>query len=93
MITVRVGLASDQRLSAPGTLPQSAFSTEVRAGMNHPYGHYGTSLAVEITQYIERDDNTSIQETPISPTDLSVLKPPSVTFSSAPSVAMSQLEP
>ena len=87
MITVRVGLASDQRLSAPGTLHQSAFSTEVRAGM-HPYGHpLAQSLAVEITQYIERDDG-SIQETPISP---NTVKPESITFSSVPSVAISQL--
>ena len=86
MITVRVGLASDQRLSAPGTIHQSAFSTEVRAGVNYPYGH---SLAIEITQYIEQD-NESIQETPITPT---VVKPASVTFSSAPSVAISQLDP
>ncbi|KIP01643.1 hypothetical protein PHLGIDRAFT_131166 [Phlebiopsis gigantea 11061_1 CR5-6] len=91
MITVRVGLASDQRLSAPGTLHQSAFSTEVRAGINHnhPYSRCGQSLAVEITQYIEQD-NESIQETPITPT---TLKPDSVMFSSVPSVAISQLEP
>ena len=89
MITVRVGLAGDQRLSAPGTLHQSAFSTEVRAGINHPYSRYGQSLAVEITQYLEQD-NASIQETPVTPT---ILKPESVTFSSAPSVAISQLEP
>ncbi|GJE99987.1 hypothetical protein PsYK624_162650 [Phanerochaete sordida] len=87
MITVRVGLASDQRLSAPGTIHQSAFSTEVRAGINnYPYGN---SLAIEITQYIEQD-NESVQETPITPT---VVKPASVTFSSAPSVLLSQLEP
>lgn len=90
MITVRVGLASDQRLSAPGTLHQSAFSTEVRAGINHPYSRYGTSLAVEITQYLERDDGESVQETPVTPVDP---KPESVTFSSVPSVAISQLEP
>lgn len=73
MITVRVGLASDQRLSGPGSVHQSAFGSEFRAGFRRSQQ---TSLAVEITQYIETDD-TSLQEPP-SPLSL---KPDTNTYS------------
>lgn len=66
MITVRVGLARDQAISAQAARP-GAESLGFRES-RPPYG--SQSLAVEITHFIETDDHTSDNSAVISPGEI-----------------------
>lgn len=67
MIIVRVGLARDQSLS--GSLGgSSAPRTRNSHGLQHtPDGFGATSIAVEITQFIESDGTSTPSESNMSP--------------------------